>query len=168
MLQKQTVILSQQSHVCHQISAMMRQQGWNSTILPPCSSRYYILRFSPELLIVDIDDPACRALSLLAWFKTMHPQSICTALCRGGNSQAMRLARSIGIDGFFYLDSSGKNVDLQRGIAARLTEASSANPLAEKGRCHTEITWLSYWSHNSSRLFSKSSRGVDHVRGSGY
>ena len=99
--QKQAVIITQPSQACHQIGELLHQHGWQMTILHPNSGFHNLCKLQPEIFIADIDDPCCRGIALLEWFKKSNPAAITYALCRGGNSPVMRLARNRGVSGFF-------------------------------------------------------------------
>jgi DNA-binding NarL/FixJ family response regulator len=116
--QKYGVIISQHITARQQISSMLRQHGWNCVIINPNRNFLGFQKLQPAIFIVDIDDPACRGIELLNWFRKLNSIAYACVLCKGGNSPAMRLAREVGVDGFFYLNNSATGLDLERGVAS--------------------------------------------------
>jgi DNA-binding NarL/FixJ family response regulator len=123
--QKYGVIISQHTTARQQISSMLEQHGWNCVIIDPNHNFLRIQKLQPAIFITDIDDPACRGIELLCWFRKFNPIAYTTALCKGGNSPAMRLARNYGVDGFFYLNKSGTGLDFECGVASYFSRTHS-------------------------------------------
>ncbi len=96
---------------------MLDQHGWISFIINPDRTFPGLQKLQAAIFIADIDDPACRGIELLRWFRKFNPITYSAALCKGGNSPAMRQARDCGVDGFFYLSRSGLGLDYDRGLA---------------------------------------------------
>jgi DNA-binding NarL/FixJ family response regulator len=117
-MKKYGVIISQHTAASQQIANILEQHGWSCVIIDPNRNFLRFLKLQPAIFIVDIDDPACHGIELLGWFKKFNPIAYTTALCKGGNSPAMRLARNSGIDGFFYFNKSGTELDCERGVAS--------------------------------------------------
>lgn len=116
--QKYGIIVSRHNTACRQISTMLEQHGWNCMIIDPSHNLLRFIKLQPAIFIVDIDDPACRGIEMLRLFRKFNPISYACALCRGGNSPMMRLARDTGVDGFFYLNKSGSGLNYSLGIAS--------------------------------------------------
>ncbi|PJA33339.1 MAG: hypothetical protein CO187_01720 [Zetaproteobacteria bacterium CG_4_9_14_3_um_filter_53_7] len=117
--QKQALIISQHSPACHQLSGLLNNHGWNITLTDANTGVHTICRLNPSMFIADIEDPGCCGIALLQWVKQFNPATSTTAMCRGGNTPAMRLARHAGVHGFFYLDAGG-NLDVRRGLTREL------------------------------------------------
>jgi len=124
--QKQAIIISQHASARHQISALLKHHNWDIIIADHHSDLKSLLHSRPDMLIADIEGSVCRGMELLDWFKTSNPAASTLALCMGGNTPAMRRARKSGIQGFFYLNSSGHALDMCRGAASYLSRACTA------------------------------------------
>lgn len=130
--QKFGIIISRRNTACRQISTMLEQHGWNCVIIDPNRNFLRIMKLQPAIFIVDIDDPACRGVEMLRWFRKFNSLAYACVLCKGGNSPAMRLARETGVDGFFYLNKSGTGLDFDLGVASYFSkrdERLSANDI---------------------------------------
>jgi DNA-binding response OmpR family regulator len=127
-IQKFGIIISRRNTVCRQISTMLEQHGWNCVIIDPNRNFLRILKLQPAIFIVDIDDPSCRGVETLRWFRKSNSIAYAVALCKGGNSPAMRLVRETGVDGFFYLNKSGTGLDFDLGIASYFSKRDSRLP----------------------------------------
>jgi len=90
-----------------------------------------------------------------------NPDSCTTAaLCRGGNTPAMRLARQAGVHGFFYLNAGG-SLDYQRGLTREL-QRENKNIRRSHRQTHasapgTIVTALSLSCHNNHTIDSYAS-----------
>lgn len=142
--QKQAVIIAQPSQACHQIGELLHQHGWQLTTHHGNSGFHHLCKLQPGMFIADIDDPCCRGIALLEWFKKLNPTAITFALCRGGNTPVMRLARNRGVSGFFYFNSSGKGLDKQCGMGRLLlhqdNSSSTLNVTTLPCDCHHNHT----------------------------
>jgi len=116
-------IVSKRVIPSHQISSILQQHGWNPRILDSDVTPDDIRSLNPKILIADIDDTACNGLSILKWFRQFNPVSYAVALCAGGCSPAMRSARHLGVDGFFYLNATGLSLDSKRGLMPLFMQA---------------------------------------------
>ncbi len=126
--QKHGIIISRCHTACQQISTMLEQHGWHCVIIDPHRNFLRFLKLQPAIFIVDIDDPACRGVEMLRWFRKFNSIAYACVLCKGGNSPAMRLARDTGVDGFFYLNKSGTGLDFDRGIASYFSKNTPCLP----------------------------------------
>jgi len=112
----------------HQIARLLEMHGWVASSCHESLELEQIRDINPGLLVIDVSDPAEGNMRLL--------QSCCfspsiryrVALCRGGNTPAMRAARRLGVDGFFYLNAAGKSVDTSIGLAALLLQSRCGFP----------------------------------------
>ncbi|NWF38027.1 hypothetical protein F3F96_02585 [Mariprofundus sp. NF] len=138
--QKQAAIIAQQSQACHQIGELLHKHGWKMTILPPNSGFHNLCRLQPGIFIADIDDPGCRGIALLEWYKKSNPTATTYALCKGVNTPVMRLARNRGVSGFFYFNSSGKGLDEQCGMGRLLLHQHHSLSIPP---CHSAVMRLS-------------------------
>ncbi len=134
--QKYGIIISRHNTACQQISTMLEQHGWNCVIVDPRRNFLRFLKLQPAIFIVDIDDPSCRGVETLRWFRKCNSIAYAIALCKGGNSPAMRLARETGIDGFFYFNKSGTGLNFGLGVASyfsKNTPCLPTNNILEQG-----------------------------------
>ncbi len=106
--------------VGHQIAFVLHQHWMPYHLLGHPDQADRLGKTPPDMLIVDIDDPHCNGLSLLRWFREVKPNAPAIALCRRGSSPAMREARQLKVNGFFYLCSSGGALDPKRGVLPTL------------------------------------------------
>jgi DNA-binding NarL/FixJ family response regulator len=112
------LILSSRIIAAHQTATLLERQGWQMSIeYDEATARQLIDTMQPALLVIDIDCPGLPGARLLAGFRHAHPGMRIVAICNGGNSQGMRMARALGIDGYFYLQPHGVAVDSLRGMA---------------------------------------------------
>jgi len=85
-----------------------------------------ILTGTVHAIVADIDDVSLNGLSVLALCKHHDPSITSYAICRDGNSKAMRLARGLNCAGYFYLkEGEIQQIDTSRGMAARLASSVS-------------------------------------------
>jgi len=106
----------------HQIARLLEMHGWVASSRHDSLSLEDIQRINPGLLVIDVSDPAEGNMTLL--------QSCCfsasiryrVSLFRGGNTPAMRAARRLGVDGFFFLNAAGRSLDTSIGLTALLLQ----------------------------------------------
>jgi len=128
---KRAIIISKRTIASHQIATLLEQHAWQVTIMhdkPPLIS---LERANPTLVVADIDEAELQGITLLQYFREFNPIAYTAALCAGGGSQAMRLARQVGVDGFIYLNASGKTLDIHRGLTPFFLKADQE--LAREG-----------------------------------
>jgi len=120
----------------HQLASIIAHQGWKPEIFDRHATTDEVLAIQPDILIADIDDHSCRGIDMLHAFRRRNPLGRAIALCTGGGSPAMRAARRLGVDGFFYLNSSGLALDPRRGMLPILLQPETwpvINPLHHPG-----------------------------------
>jgi len=83
-----------------------------------------------DLLITDIDDPRLQAIRIANEYRRHQPGLAWFALSQGGNTPAMRDARTFMVGGFFFLSPSGLELDKNRGAACFLRK----NRISEEKR----------------------------------
>lgn len=100
--------------------------GWQTHVIHHYSHAYDILNNNEQIdsVIVDIDSPGLNGLPCLFWCKVNRPMLTIYAICSGGNSKAMQIARNIGCKGYFYIKQGKILVDTRCGLARGLTGGS--------------------------------------------
>ncbi|HXH72174.1 MAG TPA: hypothetical protein VNI58_05100 [Mariprofundaceae bacterium] len=121
-------IVSKRVIPSHQIASIMQQHGWTAEIIDRRVHPDEIRTIDPKMLIVDIDDSSCNGIGILQWFRSANPLNYTIALCQGGCSPAMRSARQLGVDGFFYLNASGLSLDPGRGLLPVFLQSRQSAP----------------------------------------
>jgi len=116
-LRKKAMILTQRIVAGHQIACILENHGWSSISTHHSMKGADIAHQNPGMLVIDVTGNLLGSLELLHEFRRTNRMAYLVALCKGGNSPAMRSARNIGVDGFFYLNSSELALDPTRGMA---------------------------------------------------
>jgi len=116
-LRKKALILTQRIVAGHQIACILENHGWSSVSTHHSMKGEDIVHQNPGMLVIDVTGDLLGSLELLREFRRTNHMAYLVALCKGGNSPAMRAARNIGVDGFFYLNSSEVALDPTRGMA---------------------------------------------------
>lgn len=150
--QKQAVIISQHAVACHQLSCLLQNHGWKTVVAEANSAFHTIFKLNPSLFITDIEAPDCHGIALLQWIRTFNPATCTTALCRGGNTPAMRQARHAGVHGFFYLDGSGSSLDYQRGLTRALHRENENTRKPVRQIASAIVTGMSLSCHSSHTI----------------
>ncbi len=150
MPEHNTLIVSGRIIPAYQLAGMMRANGFLPRVehhVRPCGAD---IATSLSILITDIDDPGARGLEIAQWRLAHAPELTWFAMCSGGNTPAMQLARSLMADGFFFLTMSGLVLDYKRG-AARLLPQYLKPPTPHHGmNARMRITCVQHaeWPHS--------------------
>lgn len=119
----------------HQIAALLQRHGWHAVSLHERMCIKEIRATKPGILVVDIAEPDSHGLRLLQDCRKQHACGYVVAICLGGNTPGLRMARQLGVDGIFYLDRGGLALDRSIGLAASLRASSNgAVPVAPSGK----------------------------------
>jgi len=125
MLDFHALIISRRIIAAHQLASLLKTNGFTSRVE---INGWKALKTHPtqrlDLLITDIDDPRDRAIQVAKHYRNHQPGLAWFALSQGGNTPAMRDARSFMVGGFFFLTPSGLELDNKRGAARFLCENS--------------------------------------------
>lgn len=118
---QRALLLVGNGEVADKIAALMAEIDWSTQAVADAEQAVNLLEETDfDALIVDIEKPRLHGLGLLAFCRRRAPSTTLFAVCRGGNSPAMRMARTIGAAGFFYLTPGEEDIDLRYGVAAHL------------------------------------------------
>ena len=117
---KEALILTHRIVPGHQIACMLQMHGWSAISQHESMTLDTVYTIHPHMLVLDLTDPKQRNIALLDAYRRFDALTYIVGLCRGGNSPAMRAARDMGIDGFFYLNQSGLSIDTSIGLAPLL------------------------------------------------
>lgn len=105
----------------HQIAGLLAMHGWHSTCLNDASPNLDTAQLAHiHWVIVDITREYPTGAKLMRQLASQAWLGYLAGICEGGATPMMREARSLGFDGFFYLNRHGKAIDPQRGLAADL------------------------------------------------
>jgi hypothetical protein len=74
-----------------------------------------------DSIVVDIDTLELNGLSFLVWCKLNRPSIAIYAICSGGNTKSMRVARNLGCKGYFYFGQGKALVETRYGMARDIT-----------------------------------------------
>jgi len=115
------LILTGNEIIGDQIASLLDAQGQQTQVVRSDVQAYnMILTGTVQAIVADIDDVSLGGLSVLALCKHHDPSITSYAVCRDGNSKAMRLARGLNCAGYFYLKQGDiQQLDTSRGMAAR-------------------------------------------------
>jgi len=123
MLNFHALIISRRIIAAHQLASLLKTNGFTSQVE---YNGWKALKTHPtrrlDLLITDIDDPQIQAIHIANLYRNHQPGLAWFALSQGGNTPAMRDARSFMVGGFFFLMPSGLERDKKRGAARFLCE----------------------------------------------
>jgi len=114
---KNALILTPRIFPGHQISSLLELHGWSSVHVHNTMSLCDIMQQHPGMLVVDVTREQAYNFDLLDRYRRSNLLTYRIALCEEGNTQAMRVARYIGVDGFFYLNRHGLAIEANRGLA---------------------------------------------------
>jgi len=118
MLNFHALIISRRIIAAHQLASLLKTNGFTSQVE---YNGWKALKTHPtrrlDLLITDIDDPQIQAIHIANLYRNHQPGLAWFALSQGGNTPAMRDARSFMVGGFFFLTPSGLELDKKRGAA---------------------------------------------------
>ncbi len=114
---RNALILTPRIFPGHQIASLLELHGWSSVHVHNTMSLYDIMQQHPGMLVVDVTREQACNFDLLDHYRRSNLLTYRVALCEGGNTRAMRVARHIGVDGFFYLNRHGLAIDASRGLA---------------------------------------------------
>ncbi|TLS74011.1 response regulator [Mariprofundus erugo] len=115
------IVISHHSPARQQAINWLEQQGYECILLSASETLRQARLPAASLFVIDISPANRQGIEILQHLHLQQPQALLIALCRGGNSPVMRRARTIGIDGFLYMDDAEATVDLQRGFAATVS-----------------------------------------------
>jgi len=119
---KLVVILTANAHIGNQVASLM-QRSDRQTLVTCSDVHVYkmILHNSVHSVVADIDDLSLSGLSVLALCKHHSPPISIYAICQGGSTGPMRLARDINCAGYFFLKQSNtKHLDGSYGMVLEL------------------------------------------------
>jgi len=123
MLNFHALIISRRIIAAHQLTSLLKTNGFTSQVE---YNGWKVLKTHPtrrlDLLITDIDDHQIQAIHIANLYRNHQPGLAWFALGQGGNTPAMRDARSFMVGGFFFLTPSGLELDKKRGAARFLCE----------------------------------------------
>jgi len=126
---KQCLILTENVIIGNQIISLLSGRGWQAQVVCSDVEAYNIIvQGTVDAVVADIDDVSLCGLSVLALCKHHYPPIPSYAICRDGNSKPMYLARRLNCAGYFYLKQGEiQQIDISRGMAARLASPASAD-----------------------------------------
>jgi len=121
------LILTGNEIIGDQIASLLDAQGQQTQVVRSDVQAYnMILTGTVQAIVADIDDVSLGGLSVLALCKHHDPSITSYAICRDGNSKAMRIARGLNCAGYFYLKQGEvQQIETSRGMAARLASSVS-------------------------------------------
>jgi len=121
------LILTGNEIIGDQIASLLNAQGQQTQVVRSDVQAYnMILTGTVQAIVADIDDVSLGGLSVLALCKHHDPSITSYAICRDGNSKAMRIARGLNCAGYFYLKQGEvQQIETSRGMAARLASSVS-------------------------------------------
>ncbi len=111
-------------NVClgYQIASLLHNVGGQTHVIHNDAHAYDLLRREKvDSVVVDIDTPGLNGLSYLCWCKFRRPSIAIYAICSGGNTKSMQVARSLGCKGYFYLGQGKALVETRYGMARNIT-----------------------------------------------
>jgi len=138
------VILTNKSIIGNQIASLLETDGLRVEVACSDVEAYRLIAGGGiDALIVDIDDIRVSGLAMLSMCKHCRPPMTTYAICQGGCSKQMYLARRANCAGYFYLKEGGMlQLDSSRGMAAELIHACSTDKPAQqpsdRSICHAE------------------------------
>ncbi|MDX8405817.1 MAG: hypothetical protein R8K50_06665 [Mariprofundus sp.] len=112
------LIIARNSFATQQTTEWLQQLGYQCIQTEPNDAIHHPQLKQASILIVDVSSGNSSGLKAL---HCTDASALRIVLCRGGNSPAMRRARSIGVDGFLYIKDRYDSIDFQRGLAANST-----------------------------------------------
>jgi len=121
------LILTGNTMIGSQVASLLNAHGWQTQVVRSDVQTYnMILTGTVHAIVADIDDVSLNGLSVLALCKHYEPSITSYAICRNGNSKAMRIARGLNCAGYFYLKQGEvQQIETSRGMAARLASSVS-------------------------------------------
>jgi len=114
------MIASSRLLAAHQISSLLLRHGWTAVSIHEQTDLREIRAVNPAVLVIDIVEDTRRNLEMLQYCCEQYADRYVIAICRRGDTPVMRLARSFGVNGFFFLNAGGKSIDPALGLAATL------------------------------------------------
>jgi len=121
MKQKSVLILSPKTIAAHQVASLMQRYTQSSIVVETDLLAYRVLGCSHIThLVTDIDNLTLNGIAVGKWWQSTYKNASWYAICQGGNTPVMRIARAAGADGFFFLNTAGVSIDPDRGMARLL------------------------------------------------
>ncbi len=118
---KHGVILSRNLIPAYQIASLMEHLGWEIKVEhDPIMAARIIENKKLDIFIVDAGFPIVSSISLLKSFLLLNPVAYVAAICRNENARCMQQLRNIGIDGYFYLNTKGADLERLHGLTSLL------------------------------------------------
>jgi len=129
---RKALILTPRIFPGHQIASLLEQHGWTSVNIHNAMSLPEIIQQRPGMLVVDVTCDQAHNLDLLDHHRHSNFLTYRVALCEGSNTLAMRIARHLGVDGFFYLNRHDLAIDPGRGLAPVFLQRRHATATAQR------------------------------------